>query len=452
MPIALCSTPARAAVLAALAVVCGGCVAQLPPTKLDAATRAATIAQVNKTLRESYVFPAAASTAAAELESQLKSGAYDRCQTPDEFGRAVTADLQRVAGDRHLSLLVGAAGTAAQGPATQPADRDRAAAIENYGFVRAAHLAGNIGYIRIDGFVHPTGRAFEVAASAMNFVAGADAVIFDLRENGGGNALMVQFVLSYLFDPDPPVLLNTVYDRDDNAETQYWTLAQVPGVRFPRTPVYILTSRRTFSAAEAFCDDLQSRRRAIIIGETTGGGANPGRAHRINDVFTLFVPSGRVTNPVTHSNWEGRGVAPDVPSPADRALSLAHVRALKDLLAGGDAADAQRWQWAMPEAAAAESSVQLTAAERQRLTGRYGPYRVSLDSEQLSCQKDGDAAARLEPLTPTLMRIVGDPRRRLEFEVDRGKTLRLIERTESGGSAVFDRTITAEDSAKAPVR
>jgi retinol-binding protein 3 len=91
----------------------------------------------------------------------------------------------------------------------------------------------------------------------------------------------------------------------------------------------------TFSAAEEFAYNLQTRQRATIVGETTRGGANPGRGFRLHDHFWVFMPTGQAINPVTGKNWDGTGVLPDVKVPTEIALETAHVIALNQLLEAG---------------------------------------------------------------------------------------------------------------------
>src|SRR6185295_17800434 len=104
----------------------------------------------------------------------------------------------------------------------------------------------------------------------------------------------------------------------------FFTDPHVDGKKFgPDKPVFVLTSARTFSAAEEFTYNLQARTRATIVGETTGGGAHPGGVASLARGFSAFIPSGRAINPITHTNWEGTGVVPDVRVPADQALDTA---------------------------------------------------------------------------------------------------------------------------------
>ena len=141
---------------------------------------------------------------------------------------------------------------------------------------------------------------------------------------------MVAFLCSYFFE-GPPVHLNDLYWRSSNSTQQWWTLSYVPGKRYVNKDVYLLTSSGTFSAAEEFTNNLKTQKRATIVGETTGGGANPGGMERLSDHFGAFVPGGRAINPVTLTNWEGTGVAPDIAVPADQALTAAYRTALGKL-------------------------------------------------------------------------------------------------------------------------
>ena len=162
----------------------------------------------------------------------------------------------------------------------------------------------------------------------MNFLGNVDAIIFDLRENGGGDPKMVAFVSSYLFAERTH--LNDLYNRKENKTTEYWT-QDVPGKRLVSQPAYVLTSKRTFSGAEEFSYNLNNLKRATIIGETTGGGAHPVSGHKVDDHFGIGVPFARAINPVSKTNWEGTGVEPDVPTPAGEALAVAKKMAAEQI-------------------------------------------------------------------------------------------------------------------------
>ena len=203
----------------------------------------------------------------------------------------------------------------------------------NFGFEKVERLSGNVGYLKLNGFMEPQTGAGEIAAAAMSFLSNTDALIIDLRQNRGGSPNMVALLSTYLF-AGPPVHLNDISFRtpEGNRINQLWTLPYVPGKRYVNKEVYILTSNLTFSAGEGFAYNLQAQKRAITVGETTGGGANPGGGVRLHDHFTVFIPTGQAINPVTKTNWEGKGVAPDIAVPAEQALQAAHLAALRHLL------------------------------------------------------------------------------------------------------------------------
>jgi C-terminal processing protease CtpA/Prc len=184
-----------------------------------------------------------------------------------------------------------------------------------------------VGYVKFDMFAPPSMCA-AAASAAMNAVAGARALVVDLRENGGGDPAMVAYVSSYLFDRRTH--LNDLWTRRTNATRGVLDPRQRPGPRLGGSkPVYVLTSASTFSGAEEFAYNLKSLKRATLVGETTGGGAHPVSGHRIAGRFMLGVPFARAVNPVTRTNWEGAGVAPDVKVPADQALDTA-LRLLRE--------------------------------------------------------------------------------------------------------------------------
>jgi C-terminal processing protease CtpA/Prc len=200
---------------------------------------------------------------------------------------------------------------------------------DNCSFSKVEILNHNIGYVKFGAFPDPNLCGPTVVA-AMNFVAHTDALIFDLRENHGGDPSMVDFMVSYLFRE--PTHINDLTNRHDNETHQYWTLPWIPGPRFIDQPVYVLTSHETFSGGEEFTFDLKTQKRATIVGETTGGGAHPVRGMPAGDHFTIGVPFGRPINPVTKGDWEGKGVEPDVKVSAADALTTAEKLAAEKLV------------------------------------------------------------------------------------------------------------------------
>ncbi len=287
-----------------------------------------------KALNDKYVFPDVAKKMEAAVRERVEKKEYDEITSAKEFVKRLTEHLQAVSNDKHLRVKYSHEGFPAMNlRPMSPAERDKRradAASRNFGFEKVERLDGNVGYLDLRAFISPE-TSGDTAAAAMNFLANADSLIIDLRKNGGGSPASVALLCTYLFPAEPVVHLNDLYFRPDDLTHQWWTLPYVPGKRFIDKPVYVLTSKHTFSAAEECTYNLKNQKRATIVGEKTGGGAHPGGMLRIKENFVVFVPSGRAINPITKTNWEGAGVQPDIEVSADLALKTAHVDALKNI-------------------------------------------------------------------------------------------------------------------------
>lgn len=305
--------------------------AKQPDMVIDAATRTQTIEAILKELNDRYVFPEVAKQMETNIRQRIANKEYDALTSADEFARKLTADLQSVSKDKHLRVLYSSQMIPVSKPNAEPTAEQREQFESNmrrvnFGFEKIERLPGNVGYIKFNNFLAPELGA-ETVAAAMNFVSNTDALIFDLRENGGGDPEMVALISSYLFG-DKPVHLNSLYWREGNKTEEFWTKPTVLGKKYGDRDVYVLTANRTFSAAEEFSNNLKVLKRATIVGETTGGGANPGGRFRVGDHFGVFVPTGRAINPITKTNWEGTGVEPDVKVAKEMALKTAYISAL----------------------------------------------------------------------------------------------------------------------------
>jgi len=260
-----------------------------------------------------YVFPEVGHDIAARVRAKLAAGGYDALPAGEELARALTADLQAVNGDKHLRVRA------------KPSER---LALQGSGVARAEILPGDVGYVDFRHFP-PLAVAAEALQTAMTRVAGARALILDLRRHRGGAPDSVAFVCSHLFGA-ARVHLNSLQYRGAGRAQEFHTDPALPGPRFgPDKPVFLLTSGRTFSAGEELAYNLQTRKRALLIGETTGGGANPGRSHQLPGGFSVFVSNGRAINPVTGTNWEGVGVKPEIATPGAEAFGIAYEKALE---------------------------------------------------------------------------------------------------------------------------
>lgn len=294
---------------------------------LDSGAREAVVTRLSELLQQRYVYPDVATKATEELMVRFKTGAFDQTSEALPFATMLTEVLQGVTHDKHLRVRVRPperAKVEREDPTLARAQADARAREANYGFERVERLEGNIGYIDMRYF---DGRpdAKPTAAAAMNFLANADAIIFDMRRNGGGSPEMIRYVSSWFFGEKTH--LNSMYFRAGERTEEFWTYDEIPGTKRPTVPIFVLTSSRTFSGAEEFSYNILTQKRGTLIGEVTGGGANPGGSFPINEQFEVFIPVGAAVNPITGTNWEGVGVTPHIVVPADQALDVAVEKA-----------------------------------------------------------------------------------------------------------------------------
>ncbi|MEU4602597.1 S41 family peptidase [Kribbella sp. NPDC023972] len=274
-----------------------------------------------------YVFPEMTIEIGAAIRRRLAAGQYDELAGP-VLCQLVTKHLQEVCPDKHLRML-----WVDEPQSLDPADADdgRNAFLallraENQGIRRVEHLDGNVGLIDIRRIAYADEGASAIGA-AMQLVAHSSALILDLRACRGGAPEGAAMWCSYFF-PDDQVHLNDIYERSTGATRQFWTTAHLPAPRYADRPVYVLTSPITFSGGEDVAYTLQAHGRAVLVGETTRGGAHPTARHAVTEHILVTVPTARTINTVTGTNWEGVGVIPDLSVPADQALDAALKAAL----------------------------------------------------------------------------------------------------------------------------
>jgi C-terminal processing protease CtpA/Prc len=312
-----------------------------PP--VDRATRTEVVETLAERMAQHYVSADVGARTAASLRQRLNSGAYDGIGDAESFASRLSADLQELTHDKHAEVAYMEQPEPPDRPLNlvfNPARGDidalikarerglRAAKAEQFGFPDSRRLAGNVAYVRIDALLEPVLVA-SVAAAEMAAVADAAALIIDLRANGGGNTETVAQLCGYLFD-DRPVHLSDQVWRGMGRVLPVWTQPVASDLRFgSRKPVYILVGKETFSAGEHLAYALQALKRAVIVGQPTRGGAHGGRGFRLSEHFIGGVPNKLTTSAVTHADWEGKGVQPDVRVDEDKALETAQALAVK---------------------------------------------------------------------------------------------------------------------------
>jgi tetratricopeptide (TPR) repeat protein len=297
-------------------------------TKLSLQERRQIIDESGTLLIKNYIYEDRAQKCTDYLKKQFDAGIYNALTHPRQFAEKLTADIYTILKDKHVrvvTVLPEEERLQKQNPMLSFLLPLYQTERQSGGVAEVKIVTGNIGYLNLTSF-EPLEISRPKIDAVMKLLAHVDALIIDLRENNGGNPATVQYLCSYFFEQN--LLLNSFYWRRDDYTEDFWTLDQISGKKLPRLPLFILTSHFTFSAAEEFTYDLKTRQRVTVIGEKTGGGANPGFTFQLNPRFNMFIPVGRAINPVTASNWEGVGIEPDVriESAAAQGLALEKAR------------------------------------------------------------------------------------------------------------------------------
>ncbi|MGE0556232.1 MAG: S41 family peptidase [Gemmatimonadales bacterium] len=404
--------------LAALATIslagAGPARAQRQPLALDRAIRAELIDQAAGALERTYIEADTGQLIAAAIRKRLASGAYDRLENPAQFADQVTRDLRSVNGDLHLGLRYS---PEPSGPSPlgrgDPSER-------NFGMGRAEILDGNVGYLEITGFMGAPGYR-DAVVDALRFLSRTEALIIDVRRNGGGSGEMSHLVFSHFLGSDPVPTIRV--KRREGEPVVRESFAEVPGPRRPDVPLYLLTSQGTGSAAEEFSFVLKNLGRARIVGSRTAGAGHMVTGVPLSRGFAISVSITRVMDARSGKEWEGTGVIPDLDvDPAD-ALDAAHEAALVAL-----AASASGSKVSVLERLAETVRARRTAVTPGPLDGLAGDYEgrvVSLrDGVVYYARRRG---ALPEALVPLGGRRFGLGATRYQFEPAAGGTRLTIE-------------------------
>jgi hypothetical protein len=416
-----------------------------PPT-IDAAKRQAVVDEIATLFKENYIFAETAKKVEEALRAKLKAGEFDGLATAPGFARAVGAVILEVSKDRHTGFAYDPAMAEdmrrLRSRSEEEAKKVRERQLEesrqdNFGFRKVEQLPGNVGYLDFRSFDSPD-QAGPTAVAAMNFLAYCDAIIVDLRQNGGGDPAQIQLISTYFFAE--PVHLNDLYARATDTTENYWTLPYVPGARAADADLYILTSARTFSGAEEFTYNMKNLKRATVIGETTGGGAHPTRSMIVQNDFLLRVPFARAVNPVSKTNWEGTGVTPDIAVPAAEAFGKAYALAVERLAARASSPERKAaYDWIVTGMKAKQSPPSVDAKTLKLYAGVYGERKITFENGGLYYQRTGPKY-RLVPMTPTLFALDGLDTFRIEFVVKDGQAVELAGHYDNGTSDASPRT------------
>lgn len=386
-----------------------------------------------------YVFPDKGIEIKQYLLERVKTDVYQNIDLP-RLVMLLRKDLLDASKDKHLSVRM-------MGPNTNP---QRVGDFNNdmQPIKELKILDGNVGYIRFDFF--PQGEAaMNGAMGAMLMLNNTDALIIDMRYNGGGHPLLIEFLCG-MFLPSQTHINSIYFRKGSETITSYSATSQIdyqvflkspfgkgadtltvmPGFdKLKNIPIYVLTSSYTFSAAEEFTYNLQSLKRATVIGETTGGGAHPVRGVNIAGQLQLSLPFARSINPITKTNWQDVGVRADVSTSSDEAMGKAHVIALENLyqLKHND-----QLKWDILKVKNLYQPYVISETDLMEYVGKYADRQILIQNGQLTSQREGQARIfQLKPLEKDWFEL--DGQLRLHFvRNDQGQVFKVQMRESVG--------------------
>ncbi|MGX5858442.1 S41 family peptidase [Dyadobacter jiangsuensis] len=288
------------------------------PEKVTANEIKAVTDSVAALIEAHYVDKTAGARISGEFRNLAASGRYARFGKKETLSEEISGDLRKISNDGHLYV---------QGKKAVADDvnweqiEQEAEKKYNYGFTRVEIRDDNIAYIRIKEFMHPK-RSMQTAVAAMKLVENSDNLIIDLRGNGGGYPGIMEYVLNHYFEGEPIELSTTRSSKGENQVT--FTSDLIYGKLRVGTPLYVLIDEKTASAAEYFAYTLQAFKKAVIVGRRSAGGANRNEYFDLPAGLRMSISVASPVNAITKTNWEGKGVIPDVVSddPEQKTVEL----------------------------------------------------------------------------------------------------------------------------------
>ncbi|MBI1752019.1 MAG: S41 family peptidase [Acidobacteria bacterium] len=385
-----------------------GCLSLLPQSPapglahLSASDRAAALKAIQAAFQERYVFPEMRPAIIERLEQSRKDGRYD-LDDPVIFAERITQDLEAVSHDLHLYLRTDPAAYAAamappQSTEGMAAFRRHKAIREHHGLSELKVLPGNLRYLKITGFKWVQDETGSIYDEAMRFLKDGDAVIIDLRGNGGGSSAAVRYLVSHFLDED---VLEMTFHQGSEIPKQSRTLDHLPAGRLKGMPLWVLIDRYVASAAESFAYDVAQFKLGELVGSPTIGAANNNELLPIAPSFILSLSFGRPVHAVSQTNWEGVGVKPAIQTLPGQELDVAQSRALA-FLAKNPAAMPEAladYAWAKVAVEARLHPVALDPAQLKALSGQYGNGEIAYREGSLWWDRSKRPSVRLLPLT-----------------------------------------------------
>jgi hypothetical protein len=395
------------------------------PSEGEAPSEEPATADANSAVREvrdviaaNYVLADKIPVITAALDEGIASGRYAGLSGGALVDR-LNQDLTAAAHDKHLSISFDPArASMMDGPmgdeVNEGPEWERMARSMNHGVAELRLMDGNVRYMNLVGFAWTGERSARVLDNAVGFLGEGDAVVIDLRYNGGGSPKAIEYLFSHFVEPGKPLM--TFYMGGGNEPQQHDAIAELPAGRLLGKPLYVLTSRMSISAAEAFAALVKDYGVGEIVGETTAGAAYRNSFFPIAGQYLLSVSVGRGEVGPSRLDWEGTGIAPTIAADAGNALDAAHMSALRKL-----ALDAPQPDRMMMEARAtmlgAKLNPEQTAHPLAAYSGQFGDRAITVEGEALFSQRRGGPKTRLLPLGANAFIMETDPTTRVEYAV-----------------------------------
>ena len=400
------------------------------------------------TLIENNYFAAdKAGDIARSLREGAAAGQFDQLRDPRDLAATLTSRLQPL--DHHFLVTWT---PPEQSPSAHQSAQDSGPAMSletlarrnAYGFHKVEMLPGAIGYLDITTFADfsfssPNEPARAAADAALALMSTADAIIIDLRNNGGGSPNMVGYLVS-AFTPPGTDIYNTFKHRDS-------VESERPQESYPQplldVPLYILISGRTASAAESTAYTLQAARRAVVVGEPSAGAANPGGEFPAGDGFFVFVSTSTTVNPLTGTNWESTGVKPDVPTSPREALERAEILALESVSAHHpNANETTETRWVLEALRARQSPP--SGAPLKDYEGSYVGAQIAAENGHLALHRGKRPTWVLVRIRGDVFCVMDEPYRRVIFGRNATHQVIRFQLVRAGGpSSWFSRSSSA---------
>jgi hypothetical protein len=386
------------------------------PTPMTPQQNQAVVDAIRKKINELYVFPEKRAQIDAALSTDMSKG---RFTTPShrELAERLSETLFTASNDKHLTVSFDPQrANALAAPGRDPGAEffDAEGRKWNQGYVRQEILPGNVRYIRIKTFFWTGKVTASVIDSAARFLSGGSAAIIDLRGNGGGHSEAVQRMISYLM-PAKSTELMTFFDGQTGKSEVTRSTAALPSARVHGRPIYVLVDRGSASATEEFAYHIQQFKLGTLVGETTAGAANNNMLLALPEGFVGSVSFGRPIHPISKTNWEGVGVAPDKQIASPAALDAALLAALSTLSSSDDQQAKVDAIWELPAVRARLTPVKVGLSVLKSLAGKYGDREVRLTGQTLAVHRNGRPPVVLTPLSSELFAVLGNDDARFLF-------------------------------------